>query len=108
VTVFLTPDGEPFFGGTYFPPEPRHGLPSFRQVLLAVAERGATGATTRCAPVATSRRARPLGDEAAAVTGAAHRCAARRGTAQRRARLRSEVGRLEPAPKFPPGPLLEF
>ena len=28
MTVFLTPDGEPFFGGTYFPPEPRHGLPS--------------------------------------------------------------------------------
>ncbi|HEY6015858.1 MAG TPA: thioredoxin domain-containing protein, partial [Gaiellaceae bacterium] len=38
MTVFLTPDGEPFFGGTYFPPEPRHGLPAFRQVLLAVAE----------------------------------------------------------------------
>src|SRR5579885_2368025 len=38
MTVFLTPDREPFFGGTYFPPAPRHGLPSFRQVLLAVAE----------------------------------------------------------------------
>jgi uncharacterized protein len=37
LTVFLTPDGEPFFGGTYFPPEPRHGLPSFRQLLQAVA-----------------------------------------------------------------------
>ncbi|MFZ5477299.1 MAG: DUF255 domain-containing protein [Myxococcota bacterium] len=33
MTVFLTPDGKPFFGGTYFPPEPRPGLPSFRQVL---------------------------------------------------------------------------
>src|SRR4051794_38249527 len=38
LTAFLTPDGEPFFGGTYFPPEPRHGLPSFRQVLRAVAD----------------------------------------------------------------------
>jgi uncharacterized protein len=38
MTVFLTPDGEPFLGGTYFPPEPRHGLPSFRQVLTQVAE----------------------------------------------------------------------
>ncbi|HUJ92544.1 MAG TPA: thioredoxin domain-containing protein [Gaiellaceae bacterium] len=38
MTVFLTPDGEPFFGGTYFPPEPRHGMPAFRQVLGAVAE----------------------------------------------------------------------
>jgi uncharacterized protein YyaL (SSP411 family) len=37
MTVFLTPDGEPFFGGTYFPPQPRHGLPSFRQLLEAVA-----------------------------------------------------------------------
>ncbi|HET9545183.1 MAG TPA: thioredoxin domain-containing protein, partial [Gaiellaceae bacterium] len=38
LTVFLTPDGRPFWGGTYFPPEPRHGLPSFRQVLAAIAE----------------------------------------------------------------------
>jgi uncharacterized protein len=36
-TVFLTPDGKPFYAGTYFPPEPRHGLPSFRDVLRAVA-----------------------------------------------------------------------
>ena len=38
MTVFLTPDGEPFLGGTYFPPEPRHGLPSFREVLVAVSD----------------------------------------------------------------------
>ena len=38
MTVFLTPDGRPFYGGTYFPPEPRHGLPSFAQVLQAVTE----------------------------------------------------------------------
>ena len=38
MTVFLTPDGEPFFGGTYYPPEPRHGLPSFRQVLTAISD----------------------------------------------------------------------
>src|SRR5436190_12827676 len=38
LTAFLTPDGEPFFGGTYFPPEQRHGLPSFRQVLRGVAD----------------------------------------------------------------------
>jgi uncharacterized protein len=36
MTVFLTPAGEPFHGGTYFPPQPRLGLPSFRQVLEAV------------------------------------------------------------------------
>ncbi|WP_330459520.1 thioredoxin domain-containing protein [Streptomyces sp. NBC_00820] len=36
MTVFLTPDAEPFYFGTYFPPEPRHGMPSFRQVLEGV------------------------------------------------------------------------
>ncbi|MEX2162351.1 MAG: thioredoxin domain-containing protein [Anaerolineales bacterium] len=33
MSVFLTPNGQPFLGGTYFPPEPRHRLPSFRQIL---------------------------------------------------------------------------
>jgi len=36
MSVFLAPDGRPFFGGTYFPDEPRHGMPSFRQVLEGV------------------------------------------------------------------------
>ncbi len=38
LTVFCTPDGTPFHGGTYYPPEPRHGLPSFRQLLVGVAQ----------------------------------------------------------------------
>jgi uncharacterized protein YyaL (SSP411 family) len=38
MTVFLTPEGVPFYGGTYFPPAPRHGLPSFSQVLRAAAD----------------------------------------------------------------------
>lgn len=36
MSVFLTPDGVPFYGGTYFPPEPRHGMPAFQQVLRGV------------------------------------------------------------------------
>ncbi|MEU7148251.1 thioredoxin domain-containing protein [Streptomyces sp. NPDC045456] len=36
MTVFLTPEGEPFYFGTYFPPAPRHGMPSFTQVLQGV------------------------------------------------------------------------
>ncbi|MFD9327515.1 thioredoxin domain-containing protein [Streptomyces sp. NPDC060065] len=36
MTVFLTPDAEPFYFGTYFPPSPRHGMPGFRQVLEGV------------------------------------------------------------------------
>src|SRR5262245_13149466 len=38
MTVFLTPDGEPFYAGTYFPPEPRYGIPSFPQLLTAVSD----------------------------------------------------------------------
>ena len=38
MSVFLTPDGQPFYGGTYYPPEPRYGMPSFRQVLQSVAD----------------------------------------------------------------------
>ncbi len=36
MSVFLTPEGQPFYGGTYFPPKPRHRMPSFREVLLSV------------------------------------------------------------------------
>ncbi len=36
LTLFLTPDGRPFYGGTYFPPVPRHGMPAFTAVLGAV------------------------------------------------------------------------
>jgi len=36
MSVFLTPDGTPFFGGTYYPPQARYGMPSFRQALQAV------------------------------------------------------------------------
>jgi uncharacterized protein len=38
MTLFLTPDGAPFYGGTYFPPVPSHGMPSFQQLLLSVAD----------------------------------------------------------------------
>ena len=37
MSVFLTPEGKPFFGGTYFPPSPRYGMPSFMDVLKNVA-----------------------------------------------------------------------
>src|SRR5215472_14471236 len=45
LNVFLTPEGVPFYGGTYFPPEPRHGMPAFAQVLQAIAETWSERAT---------------------------------------------------------------
>ncbi len=38
LTAFLTPDGKPYFGGTYFPPDDRYGRPSFQRVLLTMAD----------------------------------------------------------------------
>ncbi len=38
LTVFLTPDQAPFWGGTYFPPTPRYGMPGFPEILLSIAE----------------------------------------------------------------------
>jgi uncharacterized protein YyaL (SSP411 family) len=42
MTVFLTPDGVPFYGGTYFPPADRHGLPGFPRLLAGLADAWAT------------------------------------------------------------------
>ena len=36
MSVFITPDGMPFYGGTYFPARPAHGLPSFMQLLQSI------------------------------------------------------------------------
>ena len=65
MSVFLTPDTRPFFGGTYFPPERRHGMPSFLEVLQAVAdawasrradlEQGAAELTTQIAAAPAAR-----------------------------------------------------
>ena len=38
LSAFLTPDGQPFYAGTYFPPEPRHGMPAFRDLLTGIAD----------------------------------------------------------------------
>jgi uncharacterized protein YyaL (SSP411 family) len=38
MSVFLTPDLKPFYGGTYFPPQPRHGMPAFKDVLIALSQ----------------------------------------------------------------------
>ena len=71
MSVFLTPDAAPFYAGTYFPDAPRHGLPSFRQVLEAIA--GAWG--DRRAEVAT-QASRIAGTMAAAIAPATSAVAA--------------------------------
>jgi uncharacterized protein YyaL (SSP411 family) len=67
MTVFLTPDGRPFYGGTYFPPEDRHNMPGFPRVLtgMAKAYREQRGQIDQRAEQITEhlRRALPAGQE---------------------------------------------
>jgi uncharacterized protein YyaL (SSP411 family) len=108
LTVFLTPEGEPFFGGTYFPPEPRHGLPSFRQLLTAVAgayrerpEDVAQQAEALVDALRRSARARPSGEPLTEALLAEAEALLRR-------QVDREWGGFGHAPKFPPAPVLEF
>src|SRR5260370_30824916 len=59
LTMFLTPDGEPFWGGTYFPPEPRYGRPGFPQVLAAICQASRDPPGTALKNVPSLRHALP-------------------------------------------------
>ena len=108
MTVFLTPQGEPFFGGTYYPPEPRHGMPAFTDVLTAIADlyrdqRGAAAAAASqlVEALRSSAEVRPSGDPLTeSVLGEASRGLRRQFDA--------EWGGFGGAPKFPPASSLEF
>src|SRR5262245_57631748 len=108
LTVFLTPAGEPFLGGTYFPPEPRHGLPSFQQVLEAVSE------LYRERPQDVARRTEVLVDalEQAAASAPSSEPLTESllfGAVRRLEELHDpEWGGFGRAPKFPPAPALEL
>jgi len=108
LTVFLTPDREPFFGGTYFPPEARHGLPSFRQVLSAVADawrdrRAEIGAQAGALTEQLRRGAQTQPSTDPLTTGILTEAV--RGL---RTQFDAVWGGFGGAPKFPPAPTLEF
>ena len=108
MTVFLTPDGAPFFGGTYYPPEPRYGMPSFKQVMAGVndawvqrradVDKGAE-ALTEVIREATEMRTAP-GAVDASVLDRAYAALAQR--------FDTSWGGLAGAPKFPQPLTLEF
>lgn len=108
MTAFLTPEGVPFYGGTYFPPQDRHNMPGFPRVLIALAE---------------AYRERP--DEVAETTASIRKELERLNAAQETSELltknlldtayRGIVKNYDPinggfgsAPKFPPAMVLEF
>jgi len=107
MTAFLTPKGEPFYCGTYFPPTPRHGMPSFPQLLQSVAtawreRRGEVEAAGADVVRRLSERgpASESGELTAEVLDDAARSLAGSYDAQR--------GGFGGAPKFPPSMVLEF
>jgi uncharacterized protein len=108
MTVFLTPGGEPFYGGTYYPPEPRHGMPSFVQLLeaVAVAWRDRRDEVARGAALLTGavRAASELLSPPAALSTEL----LDRAWAGLAARFDPEDGGLRGAPKFPQPLLLEL
>nr|WP_294516983.1 thioredoxin domain-containing protein [uncultured Rhodopila sp.] len=107
LTMFTTPDGTPFWGGTYFPPEPRWGRPSFRQVLEGVANAYHTGAE---AVVQNTRALTQLLErQAAASVGDLPGSAQLDAVAQAYLRMTDPVqGGLKGAPKFPHPPIYRF
>ncbi|MEU8759832.1 thioredoxin domain-containing protein [Streptomyces sp. NPDC048659] len=108
MTVFLTPDAEPFYFGTYFPPEPRHGMPSFPEVLEGVAQAW-SGRREEVAEVA-GRIVKDLAGRSLAyggdgVPGEAELSQALLGLTRE---YDAKHGGFGGAPKFPPSMVLEF
>ncbi len=112
MTVILTPDGRPFYSGTYFPPTPRYGMPSFTQVLQGVAQ-------------AWETRREEVEESASGITGHLSQTAAVvLNTDSEQSQLDndlfdqalnvllrsfdSRLGGFGSAPKFPPSMTLEF
>ena len=108
MTMFLTPDGVPYHGGTYYPPTDRYGMPSFTRVLRSVAD---AYRTRRAEVLDTAERVRELyaaAQQTAVSAGeltAAQLDAAARGIA---ARYDARNGGFEGAPKFPQTIALDF
>ena len=108
MTAFLTPDGEPFYAGTYYPKTPSHGMPSFTQVLEAIAQTWSTErskVTEQAQKIvdsigSASAGAADEGDAAAEDLAAA--------TQALRGSFDPEWAGFGGAPKFPPSMALEF
>jgi uncharacterized protein len=108
MTVFLTPEGLPFYAGTYFPPQDRHGIPSFARVLRSVAEayrnkRGSIEQTTAAVRDIYEQASSP-----ALSSGALTAQTLERAYRVLAAQFDVTNGGFGGAPKFPPSMTLDF
>ncbi len=111
MTVFLTPEGAPFYGGTYYPPTPRHGLPAFRDILQGVAEayRQRPEDVSHNATQLRERLQSGFGFGTDAPDGAVLDAAVLDEALQRLAASFDQLhGGFGSAPKFPQGMVLDF
>ena len=108
LNVFLTPEQTPFYGGTYFPPEPRHGMPSWSQILQAIAE---TWRENAAEIRAGGERIREQLTRAARMEPSAEpfdTAALDTAVATLRGSFDATHGGFGGAPKFPQTPVIEF
>ncbi|GGX68413.1 thioredoxin domain-containing protein [Streptomyces anandii] len=108
MTVFLTADAEPFYFGTYFPPAPRHGMPSFRQVLEGVRQAWDTRreeVTDVAGKIVRDLAHREIGYGGTEVPGEEELAQALLGLTRE---YDAQRGGFGGAPKFPPSMAIEF
>ena len=108
LTAFLDPEGAPFYGGTYYPPEPRQGMPSFRMVMEAVVE--SWGTQRERIDAAADRIREQLGAAGRLEAGEEPLTAGLLDDAVGRLRSMADMDRggFGQAPKFPPASALEL
>ena len=107
MSMFLNPEGVPFYGGTYFPPEARHGLPSFQTILMHIADAYKTRKSEIDRAAAEIRSSISTANQPSTATTLTHDLLERSAMKM--------VGSFDPtnggfggAPKFPPSMSLDF
>jgi uncharacterized protein len=108
LNVFLTPEQLPFYGGTYFPPDARHGLPAWTQVLQAIAESWAHNREEIRAGGERLRERLAGGAQLTAAEELPGENVLARAVANLATSFDARHGGFGGAPKFPQAPVLEF
>jgi len=108
MTVFLTPEGEPFYAGTYFPPDDRHGMPGFQRVLKGVADAWTNRQDSVTHTTSSMRDLYAASADRTQATGTLDEPLLSRAMSALVQRYEPRFGGFDGAPKFPPTMVLDF